>query len=169
MIVQGISNSMPVYNKAAVRNVQTAPIDEQQKNTESAQDKPVSVPANILLAQLPKVSFGGRYNYGSDDLSPYDDYDGPQPPLIEIRKYRISKAVQDYIKEEDYLSAIKGKLELASICRDQGKECDTFILEESIRRLYKDLPIYQREEAKDAIRAYNYDMAEYIDEDIKGF
>ena len=169
MGVQGISNLMPVYNKAVIQRNQTVPTDEQQQTTETSQEKPISVRANILLAQFPKVSFGSRYNYGSDDLSPYYDYEGPQPPEIEIKKYRISKAVDDFIADEDYLSAIKGKIQLASICKEQGKDSDAYILEESIRKLYKDLPRYQKNEAKDVIRVYNHDMAEYIDEDIKRY
>lgn len=122
-----------------------------------------------FLSQMPNINFKGRYNYGKDDLSDYNNYSGPQPPELEIKKYRISCKVDNAIAEDNYLEAIKGKLELAKICRWQGKERDTFILEESIRRLYKDLPRYQRGEAKSAIRPYNEDMANYIDKDILNY
>lgn len=161
-----VSNFKGVQPKAAPAEAKE---DKKPDTVKSPQDKAISVPANILLAQMPNVSFGGRYNYGRDDLSAYDDYEGPQPPQIEIEKYKISKAVDESIENEDYLSAIKGKVKLAFICKKQGKESDSYILEESIRRLYKDLPRYQREEAKNVIRDYNYDMAQYIDEDIKRY
>jgi hypothetical protein len=35
--------------------------------------------------------------------------------------------------------------------------------------LYKDLPKYQRADAKEEIANYNEDMAYYIDEDIKRY
>ena len=132
-------------------------------------DKSPSLPTMFALSQMPNVNFGSRYNYGNDDLSAYEDYVGAQPPEIEIRKYNISKKVDADIKNEDYLSAIKGKLELAKICRLQDKDDDAYNLEESIRRLYKDLPKYQRADAKEEIANYNEDMAYYIDEDIKRY
>ena len=134
-----------------------------------ASDSLPSLPTLSALSQMPNVNFGSRYNYGDDDLSPYSNYIGPQPPEIEIRKYNISKKVEADIRNEDYLSAIKGKLELAKICRLQDKEDDAYNLEESIRRLYKDLPKYQRPDAKEQIASYNEDMAYYIDEDIKRY
>ena len=173
MSVLSISNLLPVNSFASVQLSKSVSESGAAKGGEqsskTSENKSFSVPAGIVLAQFSKVNFCGNYNYGSDDLSAYDDYCGPQPPQIEIEKYRISKAVDKYIEEENYLSAIKGKIKLASICKSQGKENDAFILEESIRRLYKDLPRYQRNEAKDIIRSYNHDMAEYIDEDIKRY
>lgn len=121
-----------------------------------------------VISQMPNVNFGAKkYNYGSDDLSPYNTYSGPTPPEIEMKKYRLSVQIENYINEDNYLEAIKGKLALARICKSQGKDGDAFILEESIRRLYKDLPRYQRSDAKAQISTYNSDMAKYIDEDIK--
>ena len=121
-----------------------------------------------VISQMPNVNFGAKkYNYGKDDFSPYDTYQGPTPPEIELQKYRISRAVESYIEEDNYLEAIKGKLSLAKICQNQGKSGDAFILEESIRRLYKDLPRYQRNDAKAYISSYNSDMAKYIDQDIE--
>ena len=84
-----------------------------------------------------------------------------------FRKYNLSKSIQQNIEEKDYLSAIRGKLTLAEICKTQHKEDDAYMPEESIRRLYKDLPKYQRNDAKSAISCYNPDMAQYIDEDIQ--
>lgn len=174
MSIQSISSSLPLHNITVMQQNQTVPENDNTDKTKkqqyiSFQKNIVSVPANIALAQFSKVNFGSRYSYGDDDLSPYYEYDGPQPPQIEIEKYRISKAVDNFIKEEDYLSAIKGKIQLASICKNQGKDSDSYILEESVRRLYKDLPFYQRNEAKAVIRNYNHDMAAYIDEDIKRY
>lgn len=128
-----------------------------------------SVKSISVLSQMPNVSFGAKRNYGKDSLSAYDNYSGPRPPEIEIKKYIITRQVAEYIENEDYLSAIKGKLRLAEICKKQGKDSDAFILEESVRKLYKDLPKYQRSEAKSEIADYNVDMATYIDRDINRF
>ncbi len=174
MSVQRISNLLSAYNVSVMQRGQTVSANDGETYTNkqaiaSSPQKPVSVPANIALAQFSKVNFGGRYNYGRDDLSAYYEYDGPKPPQIEIKKYQISKEVDKFIEEEDYLSAIKGKIQLASICKEQGKDSDAYILEESVRRLYKDLPFYQKSEAKEVISDYNFDMAAYIDEDIKRY
>ena len=126
-----------------------------------------SCPTLLFLAQMPKTSFSSSRHYPNDDLSMYDKYNGDIIPDIEIKKYDISKDVKNHIENEDFLSAIKGKLELAQICKSQKKESDAFYLEESIRILYDGLPKYQKQEAKDAIRKYNYDMALYIDQDIE--
>ena len=129
--------------------------------------EPQNVSGSVALAQMPNVSFKSRhYNYGKDDFDAYDNYEGPQPPQIEIEKYHKSLAVQKHIDEENYLAAIQGKIELARICRKQGNERDAYMLENSIRDLYKDLPKYQRDQAKMIIGEYNYDMAKYIDFDI---
>ena len=126
-----------------------------------------SVFGAIALAQMPNVSFGNKhFNYGKDNFDAYDNYQGPPPPQIEIEKYRKSLEVQKNIDEENYLAAIQGKIELARICRKQGNEKDAFMLENSIRDLYKDLPKYQRDQAKMMIGDYNHDMAKYIDIDI---
>ena len=128
-----------------------------------------SVSGSLALAQMPNVNFSfGRkhYNYGQDDFDAYDNYSGPTPPQIELEKYRKSLQVQKNIDDENYLAAIEGKIDLARICRKQGNERDAFMLEESIRDLYKDLPKYQRDEAKSLIGNYNHDMAKYIDQDI---
>ena len=125
-----------------------------------------NTPVSVVLAQMPNVSFGAKhYNYGKDDFTPYDEYDGPTPPQIEMEKYRRSIQIQKDIDDENYLAAIRGKIELARICRSQGKEDDAYMLENSIRELYKDLPRYQREDAKSIISQYNHDMAKYIDKD----
>ena len=126
-----------------------------------------SYPTMLYVSQLPKHNFSSSKNPIKEDLSEYDKYNGDIIPDIEIKKYDISKDVQRHIENEDFLSAIKGKLELAQICKAQQKENDAFYLEESIRILYDSLPKYQKNEAKDAIRKYNYDMALYIDQDIE--
>lgn len=127
-----------------------------------------SVSGSLALAQMPNVTFGGHkhYNYGNDNFDDYDNYSGPTPPQIEIEKYRKSLQVQNDIDDENYLAAIEGKIDLARICRRQGNERDAYMLENSIRDLYKDLPRYQRDDAKRIIGGYNHDMAKYIDQDI---
>ena len=122
------------------------------------------------LSQLPNVSFTAKKrNYGRDNFDPYYSYRGPQPPEIEMQKFNLSERIQQDIDDEDYLSAIKGKIILAKVCKSQDKEEDAFMLEESIRRLYKDLPKYQKQDAKDAIKEYNADMAKQIDKDIERY
>lgn len=146
-----------------------------QKEVQTVGQNPIeklaSVPTSKVLAQMGNVSFTSRYKYGKDDFSAYGEWTrnhpGGTPPDIEIGKYRASLKVQEYIDNEDYLSAIKGKLRLAEINKKQGNDEDAFLLEEGIRKLYKDLPKYQKEEAKVEISKYNSDMAKYIDEDIK--
>lgn len=124
---------------------------------------------SLVLHQMPNINFSGRYNYGRDDLSPYDNYTGPRPPQIEIEKYKLSRQVDIDIANENYFSAIQGKIELAKICKNQGRDRDSYMLEESIRKLYKDLPTFQRAAAKAVIAGYNRDMAKYIDNDIKRY
>lgn len=167
MGIQGISNSMPVYNNVAIQRAQTDPADVQQRAAETVQEKLVSVPANILLAQFPKVSFGGKYNYSGEYMPQHYNEDGSPQPAIETYKCGLSKAIRDFIKKEDYLSAIEAEIELASICKAQEKELDTSILEEGIRLLYKDLSLYERDKAREMIREYDYNMAESIDDIIR--
>lgn len=158
----GVLNSTPLRKFLRLET-------EEQTNVDLPAPAPTtSAPSTLsFISQMPNVSFSGRYHYGNDDLSEYDNYRGPQPPEIEIRKYRISCQVNNDINDENYLAAIKGKIELAQICHEQGKDSDAFLIEESIRKLYKDLPRYQKSEAKSAIQNYNYDMGKYIDQDIE--
>ena len=130
MGIQGISNSMPVYNNVAIQRAQTDPADVQQRAAETVQEKLVSVPANILLAQFPKVSFGGKYNYSGEYMPQHYNEDGSPQPAIETYKCGLSKAIRDFIKKEDYLSAIEAEIELASICKAQEKELVVPTLEE---------------------------------------
>ena len=123
-----------------------------------------SVSSAVILSQLGNVSFKG--DYGRDDLSAYENYDGPLPPDIEVEKYKRSVKVQEAIDEGRYLDAIQGKISLARIVRRQGKERDAFLLETSIRELYKCLPLSQKAQARNIISTYNIDMAAHIDEDI---
>lgn len=111
---------------------------------------------------MPNVNFGAK----KDDLSAYYDYNGDSIPHIEMEKYRISEVVNEALGRDDYLTAIKGKARIAQICKSQGKEDDAFMLEESIRGLYSEMPYSQRNSAKNIISSYNKDMADYIDEDI---
>lgn len=160
----GVLDSTPLKKKSEFSNLLASRNVASNSVTELA-----SLPTVAIASQFPNVNFGAKRNYGSDDMSSYENYYGPQPPAIEIKKYALSKQIAEYIENEDYLSAIKSKVDLASICREQGKDRDAFILEESIRKLYKDLPKYQKPEAKDAIRPYNNDMARYIDKDIERY
>jgi hypothetical protein len=139
---------------------------QQPENSTYSASKLKSIDGKMFFAQMPNVSFG-RYSYGKDDLEPYDLYKGPQPPDIEIDKFALSRQVENDIENENYLSAIEGKVEIAKICREQGKEKDAYLLEESIRKLYKELPKYQREEAREVLSDYNFDMAKYIDRDTQ--
>lgn len=167
MKIDGVSvsalNSTPLKKNSDFNKV------FQQHSNNISTSEYATVPTVTVLAQLPNVNFGAKRNYGRDDLSLYDTYSGPRPPEIEIKKYIITRQVDEHIEMEDYLSAIKGKIDLARICKSQGKDDDAFILEESIRRLYKDLPKYQKSEAKRAISTYNKDMAKYIDKDIERY
>ncbi len=126
---------------------------------------------NNFKVSNPLISFG--YNKRSvepGNLSAYDtfvkNHPGAQVPRVEGVKYQISLDVEDAIKEENYLQAIKLKIQIAKICKEQGNEKDAYMLEEGIRELYDALPKYQKEDAKTVIGEYNLLMAEYIDEDI---
>ena len=126
----------------------------------------LSIPTNIALAQRANVSFKNDY-YGSN-MSAYAGHDSSKPiPPIEIEKYELSSKIGLLIHDGKLLEALLCKVSLASICKSQRKERDAFLLEESIRRLYKDIPYDHKRIAKERIRAYNKDMAKYIDEDIK--
>ncbi|MBQ7286446.1 MAG: hypothetical protein IJW73_01640, partial [Candidatus Gastranaerophilales bacterium] len=74
---------------------------------------------------------------------------------------------EEFIEEENYLQALKTKIEIASICQTLGQTRDAYLLETTIRELYAALPKYQKEEAREAISHYNFDMARYIDKDTE--
>lgn len=165
-----VSLQAGMLNSTPLRKLSKADNEQVSTGLPSPVPPTTSAPTTVsFLAQMPNVSFGSRYEYGHDDLSAYDNYRGPQPPEIEQRKYEISRKVDDDINNENYLSAIKGKIKLAEICHGQGKDDDAYMIEESIRKLYKGLPRYQKTEAKSEIRNYNYNMAEYIDKDIEKY
>jgi len=68
-----------------------------------------NVSASVVLAQHPNVSFGAR----RDSLDAWENYEGSNPPAIEQYKYQLSAKVKEDIDNENYLSALEGKLELA--------------------------------------------------------
>lgn len=70
-----------------------------------------------------------------DNFSAYEYYRGPEPPEIEKRKYRLSLAAQELSARGDYIAAAENKLEVASICRSQGKARDAYLLEVSAHSL----------------------------------
>ena len=149
----------------SLNNVQSNIEETKSKEYNNNSKTLKSVSGFKILSQLPNISF--KRNYSGDDLSPYYDYTGSTPPEIEIEKFNISKEVQYSIDNEDYISAIQGKIELAKICHSQGEERDAYMLECSIRDLYSCLPSSNRSTAKGIIYKYNKDMAIYIDDDIK--
>jgi hypothetical protein len=118
-----------------------------------------------FLAQLPYIYFGNKDD-NERELDIYDDYKGSQAPDVEIDKFSISKQVDKDIKNENYLAAIEGKIEIANICKSQGKNKEAYLAEDSIRRLYKSLPKYQKSDALEIIADYSEDLAKYIDKDI---
>jgi hypothetical protein len=71
----------------------------------------------------------------TDDLSAYRNYRGAEPPEVEKEKFRLSSAAQQLTAGGDYISAAEKKLELARICRSQGKHRDSHLLEVSARAL----------------------------------
>ena len=127
---------------------------------------------NFKVNQLNSlITFGyQKRNFKAGDLSSYYSFvrenPGAQVPSFEAAKYQLSVGVEEAIKEENYLEAIKGKIKIAQICKDHGQEKDAYMLEEGIRELYVALPKYQKEDAKKEIAEYNLLMAEYIEEDI---
>lgn len=163
MKIQAINSSISSVYQTNLRSNKNVSANEKMQSNGALQ----SVSGSVALAQMPNVNFmSNHFNYGKDNFDAYDNYEGPQPPQIEIEKYRKSIEVQKHIDEENYLAAISGKIDLARICRKQGNERDAYMLENSIRELYKDLPKYQRDQAKMIISDYNHDMAKYIDIDI---
>lgn len=123
---------------------------------------PISVSSRDVLCQFPNISFGKL----EDDLSKYQNYNGTLAPEIELEKFAISKRVATSVESGDYLSAIKGKIELAQICREQGKYEDCFFLEQGIRKIYSQMSASQKQEAWPEIYNYNNDMARFIEKDI---
>ena len=70
----------------------------------------------------PKANFRPAFNgYKGDDLSAYDNYNGKKPPRIEEYKYERSVEAQQHIERGEYTQAANIKLELAQICKGQGK------------------------------------------------
>jgi hypothetical protein len=70
----------------------------------------------------PKSNFRPSFTaYEGDDLSPYDNYRGEKPPRLEEYKYERSVEAQRHIERGEYAQAANIKLELAQICKGQGK------------------------------------------------
>lgn len=115
-----------------------------------------NLPTKNILAQFSRISFKG------EDLSAYDSYRGEKPPAIEIEKYHLSRQVEQLIEEERYAEAISLKLELARICKGQGKERDAFMLERGIESYYSKIPESQRAAVKAEIAEYNQEMADAL-------
>lgn len=132
------------------------------ENMATMAQSPISAVSRNVLFQLPNISFGKL----KEDLADYHYYTGEMPSKIEQDKYAITAQVKCDIDNEDYLSAITGKIELANICRKQGKHRDCFLLEQGIRRLYAQLPEADKKEAWVKIYQYNDDMARFIEKDI---
>ena len=131
--------------------------------------------SEINLNNLPNyalINFGhSRKKVQNGDLTPYE-IAGRMNPHAEIskeehRKFKLSVAAEEFIEEENYLQALKTKIEIASICQTLGQTRDAYLLETTIRELYAALPKYQKEEAREAISHYNFDMARYIDKDTE--
>ncbi len=160
MRVQSIGNC--VLNKSITKLKMAAINSANAVQTNPAADTVniSKVSANQFLSQMPNVSFG-KYK---DDLTPYTEYNGSEnPPKIEKDKFAISQKVEADIEKGDYLSAIGGKINLALICRGQGKERDAFMLEEGIKALFTEIPDKQgRETARALLAGYNAKMAESL-------
>lgn len=131
-------------------------------NVATMAQNPISAYSKDVLFQFSNISFGKL----EDNLSKYRNYDGDMAPEIELEKFAISKQVATNIESGDYLSAIKGKIKLAQICREQGKHEDCFFLEQGIRRIYAQMSASQRQEVWPEIYNYNNDMARFIEKDI---
>ena len=131
--------------------------------------------SEINLNNLPNyalINFGySRKKVQNGDLTPYEIAGRMNPhaeiPKEEHRKFNLSVAAEKFIEEENYLEALRTKVEIASICQELHQTRDAFLLETTIRELYAALPKYQREEAKEIISHYNFDMAKYIDKDTE--
>jgi len=125
---------------------------------------------NLPSYQLINFNAHSKRIVPNGDLSAYTEYQGDisgkKPPEIEEYKFNLSMQAEEYISEENYLEAIRTKIAIAEICRAQGKQRDTHLLEQTTRELYVALPKYQKQEAKDIIALYNEDMAKYIDQDV---
>ena len=157
--IQAIRANVSSFNAQAKKNQSI------NNQTNVVPFKQTTVPTGMYLAQMPNVSFKG--NDIDDNLNAYNNYSGGPIPAIEMDKYSISVRVNNAIESGDYIEAIKGKIALSRICKNQGKETDAFMLEEGIRRLYTKLEGDEKTVAKYEIRRYNKDMADYIDEDVK--
>ena len=160
MRVQSIGNLVLNRNVAKLKSASQS-LNETAQVSVSAEDTNFKrVSSSQVLSQMPNVSFG-RYH---DDLSPYFNYDGPTPPEIEHQKYYLSYVIERDIEQGNFVSAIGGKIRLATICRGQGKERDAYMLEEGMKALYKEIPTRKdKKAAKKLIGEYNPEMAEYLD------
>jgi len=79
----------------------------------------------------------------NDDLDPYHNYNGSHPPEIEQHKYRLSLAAKEKAEINEYIEAARIKLELAEICRFQGKDGDAYMLEVSAHKLIEKAAVDQ--------------------------
>jgi len=86
-------------------------------------------------------------------LKEYLNYSGSGPiPSIERKKYVLTEKMEDARAREDYEEIIRLAEELADICRCQGKESDTYLLEHEAFR-YTQKKIYR--DAGVSVRAFD--------------
>ena len=83
---------------------------------------------NFKVNQLNSlITFGySKRSVKPGDLSSYDsfvkEHPGAQVPQVEAHKCQLSLKVEEAIEEENYLEAIKTKIKIAQICKEQGYE-----------------------------------------------
>ena len=87
------------------------------------------------VATRPVIGKKANFNARQDDLSAYKNYNGPTPPAIEEHKYQLSLQVNELIEKGKLQQAALLKLEIARICREQGKYEDADKLSEGARQL----------------------------------
>ena len=94
---------------------------------------PISVAnrnASTISSKTKSINF--KQNY---DWSKYQNHDGSPIPEIERTKYNASREAERLEKLGQYAEAAEKWLDVASMCRQGGKERDAHLCETTARKL----------------------------------
>ena len=77
----------------------------------------------------------------------------------EVKKLRLTESANRKFDSGDFVGAVKDKIEIANILKEQGKEKDKFLTEEGIRRIYSLADNKERFQIEKIVENYNPEMA----------
>ncbi len=103
--------------------------------------------------------FLGREYYGSSIYTVNTNYYTDLRLSREVKKLRLTESANRKFDSGDFVGAVKDKIEIANILKEQGKEKDKFLTEEGIRRIYSLADNKERFQIEKIVENYNPEMA----------